>query len=100
MKKIDVKHIAYHVLVGVYFVWLLVFAALITMALINVYGEGNSSLNRVFVLWIFFNLVMGTVLFIVIRLFRHQSLLTRIILYTYYFMAAATLSSILIMRSM
>jgi hypothetical protein len=96
MKRFDVKHIAYHVLVGVYFVWLFVFAALITMTLVNAMGTANRELSKVLVMWILFNLVMGTVLFIVIRLFKNYGLLSRIILYTYYFMAAAAIASVLI----
>lgn len=99
MKEIDVKHIAYHVLVGLYFVWLLVFGALITMALINAFGKANYELSRAFVLWMFFNLVMGTVLFIVIRLFRQENKINSIVFYTYYFMAAATVTSILIINN-
>jgi len=92
------KHIAFHVLVGVYFMWLVVFGALITMAIINEFGQQNYELSRAFIVWIFFNLVMGTVLFIVIRLFRNSGLLNKLILYTYYFMAAATVTTVLIIR--
>jgi pheromone shutdown protein TraB len=96
MKRIDVKHIAYHVLVGVYFVWLLVFGALIAMALLHALGNGNRELSKILMMWMFFNLVMGTVLFIVIRLFRTNNILSRIILYTYCLMAIAAITSVLI----
>ena len=96
MRKLDVKHMAYHVLIALYFVWLIVFCALITMALVNALGNGSKDLSRVFMLWILFNLVMGTVLFLVIRLFRKQNALYKIIFYTYFFMVAATVTTVLI----
>ena len=96
MRKLDVKHIAYHVLVALYFVWLIVFGVLITMALVNALGNINIQLSRVFMLWILFNLVMGTVLFLVIRLFRKENKLYKIIFYTYFFMVAATVTTVLI----
>ena len=100
MKEIDVKHIAYHVLVGLYFVWLFVFGTLIAMALVNALSNGNYELNRVFVVWMFFNLVMGTVLFIVIRLFKQENIINKIVFYTYYLMAAVTVTAVLIIRNM
>jgi len=99
MKRYDVRHIAFHVLIGIYFVWFFVFAALIAMALMNVLGHGNPALSPVFMLWMFLNLVMGTALFIVIRLFRQETVLNRIVLYTYFLMAAATVTTVLIVQA-
>lgn len=97
MKAIDYKHVAYHVLVAVYFVWFVVFAGLLAMALVHHLNNGNYDLSRALVLWMFFNLVMGTVLFIVIRLFRKINIAGRIILYTYFLMAASAITVMLIM---
>lgn len=96
MKKLDVRHIAYHVLVGIYFVWLIVFGTLITMALVNAFSSGNNELGKVFVVWMFFNLIMGTVLYLVIRLFRKENTLYKVIFYTYFLMVAASVTAVLI----
>lgn len=97
MKAIDYKHVAYHVLVALYFVWFVVFACLLAMALVHYLNNGNHALSRALVLWMLFNLVMGTVLFIVIRLFRKSNVTGRIILYTYFLMAASCVTVMLIM---
>jgi hypothetical protein len=99
MKAIDYKHVAYHVLVALYFVWFVVFAGLLAMALVHYLNNGNYDLSRALVLWILFNLVMGTVLFIVIRLFRKSHVTGRIILYTYFLMAASSVTVMLIMAN-
>lgn len=96
MNKLDVRHIAYHVLIGLYFVWLAVFSALIAMALVNFYESHNNDLGRIFMVWILFNLIMGTALYLVIRLFRKKNTLYKMIFYTYFFMVAATVTTVLI----
>lgn len=98
MKKIDFKHTAFHVLVAVYFLWFIVYAVLAFMALSNVYGAANPALTDIFFLWLVLNLFMGTVLFIVIRLFGNRSLLNRVIFYTFIFMFGAAITTIFIVK--
>lgn len=98
MKKIDFKHAAFHVLVAVYFLWLIVYAVLAFMALSNAYGAVNPALNDVFFLWLVLNLFMGSVLFMVIRLFKSKSLLNRVIFYTFIFMLGAAITTIFIVK--
>ncbi|MFD2600935.1 MULTISPECIES: hypothetical protein [Flavobacterium] len=84
MRRIDSKHIAFHVLVALYFIWIIVFSVLMGMALTNTYGEmPNPYLTNVFVQWIYLNLLMGSALYISIRLFRNRTLLDKIILVSF-----------------
>lgn len=98
--KADSTHKAYRIVVVVYFVWLAVYASLIGLALANSIGNAaNPFLSRLFMQWMFFNLIMGTALFIVIRLFKRHTALTKVMFYSYYFVAAATLTTVLIIRN-
>jgi len=83
MKNYDLKHISYHVLVGLYFIWLPVFGILLCMALNSILGDGDAGLAKIFVVWISLNLIMGTSLFAVLQLYRNRSLAAKIIWYTY-----------------
>ena len=83
MKNYDLKHIAFHVLVGLYFIWLLLFCILLSIAINNVLESKNPDIAGLLLLWISLNFVMGTLLFVVIQLFRNRSLLGRVILYSY-----------------
>lgn len=87
MRKIDLKHAVFHVVVGIYFLWLIVYGVLLFMASSNALNEfPNLQLNEVLRLWIILNLIMGTVLFIVIRKFRNRTLLNRVIMYSFVFL--------------
>jgi hypothetical protein len=97
MKNYDVKHIAYHALVAIYFIWFLVFAMLLAVSLGNYYGEHNRQLTKILMAWIFLNLVMGTALFIVIQQFRKQTALSRVIVFGYFLMVAASVTVVLIL---
>jgi len=83
MKNYDLKHIAFHVLVGLYFIWLLLFCILLSIAINNVLESKTPDIAGLLLLWISLNFVMGTLLFVVIQLFRNRSLLGRVILYSY-----------------
>lgn len=83
MRKIDFKHTAFHVLVSIYFLWFIVYGVLIGMSLFNVFYEKNAAMNDIFFAWILLNLFMGFVLFIVIRMFKNETLLGKIILYSF-----------------
>ncbi|MHA3786673.1 hypothetical protein ACX0HA_00575 [Flavobacterium hauense] len=91
MRKIDSKHIAFHALVALYFIWMVVFSILMGMALANAYGGRDATLAYLFTKWIFLNLIMGSVLYIVIRLFRNRTLLDKIILGSFIFIALASI---------
>lgn len=90
MKKIDSRHLVFHIAVALYFIWMVIFALLLGMALFNVFGRNpNPSLGLFFIEWISTNLIMGSTLFAVIRLFRNRTLLDKIVLYSFCVMAAA-----------
>ncbi|OYQ32086.1 hypothetical protein CHU92_14510 [Flavobacterium cyanobacteriorum] len=90
MKNLDTRHIIFHILIALYMLWLVVYGILLYITLHNASGNGNPSLNRALMLWVFFNLLMGSILFIVIRLYRNKTVLNRLVLYSYCFMGAAT----------
>lgn len=96
MRELDVKHLAYHVLVGLYFIWLPVFIILIGLAINSSVYMGNMQLSKIILLWIFLNLVIGTSLYAVIRLFDWRRRLGRVITYSYYAMAVACITTIMI----
>lgn len=92
MTKIDFKHTAFHVLAAIYFLWCIVYSALLFMAASNALSEfPNLHLNNIFLLWIILNLIMGTVLFIVISLFRNRTIISRVILYSYTFLLGVSI---------
>ncbi|MDV6167932.1 hypothetical protein R1T16_05815 [Flavobacterium sp. DG1-102-2] len=98
MRKIDNRHIVFHVLVALYFLWMAVFGSLLGMALFNAYGNADAVLASLFTNWIFTNFIMGLILFLVIRLFRNRTLLDKIILYTYFFMAISAIVVVLLIE--
>ena len=97
MKTYDVKHIAYHALIGLYFIWLPTFCLLLWASGSATYTSANSQYNRIFLLWIVLNYVMGSSLFFVIRLFGYKNAINTVILYSYITMALAGLGTILFM---
>lgn len=96
MRDLDVKHLAYHVLVGLYFIWLPLFVILIALTLNSVFYTENTQLHRILLLWILLNLIIGTSLYAVIRLFGRKEKLGRVITYSYFVMAAACVTTVLI----
>lgn len=84
MKGIDLKHLVYHVLIGLYFVWLALFGVLQYIACTAALADKNSGLARIVLLWLLLNLVLGTTLFLVLRLFNKKNLLQRLVQYSYY----------------
>jgi hypothetical protein len=98
MSRLDYKHTAFHVLIALYFIWFAVTATLVGMALVNLYIAGNTNLYPAFIAMLLFNLIMGTVLFAVIRLFKNRTLLGKIVKYSYIFMAGTCLTAIIIIR--
>lgn len=98
MKKFDVRHLAFHVLVALYFIWMAVFGTLMGMALVNNFSENQTTLSLLFTQWIFMNLIMGTALFLVIRMFRNRTVLDKIIFGSYIFLALASVIVVLLIR--
>lgn len=95
MKKLDIRHIVFHTLIAVYCIWLAVYGTLLTVALINAFGAADRQLSKMFMIWIFLNLLMGSILFVVIRLYKTPGLLNRLVLYTYCTMAVVSLAAVL-----
>lgn len=96
MKNFDKRHLAFHVLVALYFIWIIVFGALMCMALVNAYGAANKNLTQLFTEWIFLNLIMGSALFVVIRRFRNRTVLYKVIVGSYIFMAIASIITVVL----
>lgn len=69
------------------------------MALKNVYGPENIELSVLFVKLIFLNLVMGSALFVVIRMFRYITALNKVVFYSYIFMAIAAIITVVIVNN-
>lgn len=84
MKGIDLKHLVYHVLIGLYFVWLALFGVLQYFACTKALADKNSALAGIVLLWLLLNLVLGTTLFLVLRLFNKNNRLQRLVQYSYY----------------
>jgi len=99
MKNYDLKHIAFHVLTGLYFIWLLVFGVLLSMSLNHTFGAGNPQLSKIYLVWIFLNFIMGTSIFMVLRLFRNRTLLGRIIRYSFWAVIIAAVITVFLIMS-
>ena len=99
MKKVDSRHIAFHTLVGLYFIWIVVFGALMVMAVANAYGRHDAVLALLFTKWIFMNLVMGSALYIVIRMFRNRTLLDRIVFWSFIVLATASIIVVVLIEN-
>lgn len=96
MKEIDVKHLAYHVLVALYFIWLAIFSVLVVFALNSTLSAVNPDLTKILLLWLLLNIVIGSTLFFVIRLFNSNRVIYRIILYTYFTMVIACVCTMIL----
>ena len=96
MPRIDYKHIAFHVLVALYFIWAAVFGVLVVLSFTNSLGPANTAIDELFLPLMGLNLLMGTVLVFVIRLFRNRPLLTKIIAYTFGVIAAASIVAVIL----
>ncbi|TRW23295.1 hypothetical protein FMM05_13945 [Flavobacterium zepuense] len=96
MKNYDVKHIAFHVLVALYFIWLPVFAVLLCLALNDTLTTASLSLSKIFLTWIFLNLIMGSALFFVIQLFQKKNLLNKIIRFSFIAIAVVSVTITLV----
>lgn len=86
-------------LVAVYFIWAVVFCALIGMALANTYGTGNLLMANILGNWLLANLAMGSVLYIVLKMFRYKSALLKAITISYFVMATVSVIAQVIIRA-
>lgn len=91
MKRFDIKHTAYHILVALYYIWAFVFAVLLAMAISNTVGVGNAGLAGMFPVWILMNLVMGSALYVVMRMFRSKEVINKAVRVSFIALAAAAL---------
>jgi hypothetical protein len=91
MKRYDIRHTAFHILVALYFIWAFVFAALLAMAISNTIAPRNYELAGMFPMWILMNLVMGSALFVVIRMFRSREVISKAVRVSFIALAAAAL---------
>lgn len=87
MKNYDLKHIAFHVLVILYFVWFVVYSVLIGMGLLNIFNVKNDSVGHILLLMTLFNFISGSVLFLIISYFKNKTTLTKVIKYSYVFIS-------------
>jgi hypothetical protein len=94
MRNFDLKHIAFHALIGLYFIWLCVFSVLLYMSLSELFGRNTPQLSKIYSIWISLNIIMGTSLFLVIRLFRNPGLIGRVVKFTYFFAVLAAIIAI------
>lgn len=91
MKRFDLKHTAFHILVALYFIWAFVFAVLLSLAISNTLNTYNPALTGLFPMWILMNLVMGSALFIVIRLFGTREVIGKAVRYSFIALSAAAI---------
>ena len=98
MKRYDLKHIIFHILIALYSIWVLVYSALIAIVLINTFGPTTIEMKKAFMVWIFLNLLMGSLLFIVIRLYSNRTIINGLVLYSYFIMCAAAVTTVLLIK--
>ncbi|WP_116789025.1 hypothetical protein [Flavobacterium psychrotrophum] len=95
MREFDLKHLAYHVLVSLYFIWLPLFCILIGLQINSKMSAQNGGMDKILLLWIFLNLVIGTSLFSVLRLFGLSERLGKIISYSYCILAVVSIVTVM-----
>ena len=66
------------------------------MSLSEAFGRNTPQLAQIYFIWISLNVIMGTSLFIVIRLFRNSGLIGKVVKYTYFFAIIAAIITICI----
>ncbi|WP_294822441.1 hypothetical protein [uncultured Flavobacterium sp.] len=92
MKRFDSRHIAFHILVALYFIWAFVFAALLAMAMSNAVEPRIAPLSEILPMWILMNLAMGSALFLVIRLFRSKEVIIKTVRLSYIVLASGSIA--------
>lgn len=98
-KKIDSRHIAFHVLVAIYFIWAIIFSALIGMTIANFFSKVSASIVPMLETWLLLNFVMGSVLFMVIKLFRQKVVIMKAIRWSYFTLAITAIVIVIIART-
>lgn len=95
MRELDLKHLAYHVLVSLYFIWLPLFCILIGLEINSKVSAECSGMDKVLLLWIFLNFIIGTSLFSVLKLFGLSERLGKIISYSYCILAVVSIGTVM-----
>jgi hypothetical protein len=95
MRELDVKHLAYHVLVSLYFIWLPLFTILIGLEINCKVSAHDGGVDKILLLWIFLNLIIGTSLFSVLKLFGLNERLGKIISYSYCILASVCVGTVI-----
>ncbi|QYJ68293.1 hypothetical protein [Flavobacterium litorale] len=98
MGRLDYKHIAFHIIVAFYFIWLLVFIALVVLTLVNFFSIMDTTLNNMLTTMIVLNLFMGTALYLVFKLFRNKSVLNKVVKYSFGFISVVSLTAVAIIK--
>lgn len=99
MHKFDYKHIAFHVLVALFFIWFAVFSVLLGLSLTNALTNSYNGINNIMLPLILLNVLMGTTLFVVIKLFRNRGVLNKVIAWCYGCIAAISVVAVIIIKS-
>ncbi|MXN89917.1 hypothetical protein GR160_01645 [Flavobacterium sp. Sd200] len=97
MKNLDLKHLAFHVLVGLYFIWLAVFGILLYITFDSILANSNENASRLLLMWVSLNFVMGTSIYMVIRLFRNRTVLAKVIFYSYAVVAIIAVATVFLL---
>lgn len=91
MNKVDSKHIAFHVLAALYFIWLPLFTALVSLLFYNIYNAYDCTVIYALLPTLFTNLIMGALLMFVLRLFKSHPKLTSFVRISYYIILSFSL---------
>lgn len=92
MTRLDIKHTAFHSLVGLYIIWAVIFAILLGLAATNAFGDNNPEIGGALLVWICLNFFTGAALFIVIRIFRSKPVLTKFIRLSFIVLGTAAIA--------
>lgn len=98
MGKLDYRHIAFHIILAFYFIWLIVFITLNIITLVNFFGATNTILSDMLITMIVLNLFMGTALFLVFKLFRNKSLLNKVVKYSFGLISVVSLTTVIMIK--
>ena len=98
-KKVDRRHIAFHILVAVYFIWAVIFSALIGMTIANFFSKVSAGIVPILETWLLLNFVMGSVLFMVIKLFRQKVVIMKAVRWSYFSLAIAATAVVIFARA-
>ncbi|MCR5862947.1 hypothetical protein LRS05_12735 [Flavobacterium sp. J372] len=96
MNKIDTKHIAFHVLAALYFIWLPLFTILLSLLFYYIYEDYNTIIITTVLPTLFINLIMGALLMFVLRLFKSHLKLIFFVRISYYIALCFSIISVVV----